>query len=449
MNSKKPLFHITGEKGWINDPNGIVKFQGKYHVFYQHHPYSCVWGPMHWGHVVSDDLIHWTYLPYALVPGDECDKDGCFSGTSLVVGDTLYIVYTGFILNKEDERYNIQQQCLAYSKDGIHFTKLGAILTSKDLPDEYLSCDFRDPKLTFKDGYYLLFAAAKKKTGGGSILLYKSKDLKHWEFVNDILAHNSEGGMIECVDYHDDLGLLIYSEQDFPKDNYHCLNIHSCEYELGRINQEGKFISKGDKTLLDYGFDFYAPQVMNDDHYLIAWLDMWDRNNPSEKYGFAGMLTIPRKVTVKDNKLLQEPVLLKHKVKEVKVKDTYLDKLSVGIIKLDIQDLETLDIKLRVGKDEETKFYLENNEFIFDRSKSGETIYGAEQDEYSLKGIRKMPFDRKDNNVIYLVLDKYSVEIFVNGISMSNLIYPNDNSDGFELKIKSKSCKLEIYRDEN
>ena len=90
MDSHKPIFHITADKGWINDPNGIVKFQGKYHVFYQHHPYSCVWGPMHWGHVVSDNLLHWTYLPYALVPGDEFDRDGCFSGSSLVVGDTLY-----------------------------------------------------------------------------------------------------------------------------------------------------------------------------------------------------------------------------------------------------------------------------------------------------------------------------------------------------------------------
>ena len=95
--NNKPIFHITGEKGWINDPNGVVKYKGQYHVFYQHHPYSCEWGPMHWGHVVSDDLMHWKYLPYALVPGDSFDKDGCFSGTSLVVGNTLYIV-TGQLL---------------------------------------------------------------------------------------------------------------------------------------------------------------------------------------------------------------------------------------------------------------------------------------------------------------------------------------------------------------
>ena len=107
--NNKPIFHITGEKGWINDPNGVVKYKGQYHVFYQHHPYSNEWGPMHWGHVVSDDLIHWKYLPYALVPGDSFDKDGCFSGTSLVVDDTLYIVILSIpdlSIMKIQKRYN-------------------------------------------------------------------------------------------------------------------------------------------------------------------------------------------------------------------------------------------------------------------------------------------------------------------------------------------------------
>ena len=448
MNNHKPVFHITGEKGWINDPNGVVKFKGQYHVFYQHHPYSNVWGPMHWGHVVSDDLIHWTYLPFALTPGDEFDRDGCFSGSSLVVGDTLYIAYTGFINNEENGKPedNRQIQCLASSKDGIHFVKHGAIITEKELPKEYLPCDFRDPKLTYKNGEYLLFAAAKKRSGGGSIVLFKSKDLMKWEFVSDVLTHNSEGEMIECVDYHEDLGLLIYSEQNFPVDNDFCLNIHSCDYEIGELNNEGKFINKYPKQLLDYGFDFYAPQVMNDCHYLVAWMDMWERNNPSEKYGFAGMLTIPRKVTIKGDKLLQEPVILKNKVKELDINNIYKDNISVGAIKLEIEDLKDLSINLRMGENEVTKIYLQEKEIYFDRSHSGEPIYGKEQDELSLRGMRKMPYLKQEKDTIYLVLDKYSVELFVNGISMSNVIYPQESSDGLEIKLQSKSSKITIYK---
>ena len=441
---KKPIFHITGEKGWINDPNGIVKFKGQYHVFFQYHPFSCEWGPMHWGHVVSDDLIHFIYLPIALYPGDEFDKDGCFSGTSLVKDDMLYVVYTGFINNENPEKIR-QIQCLATSKDGIHFEKHGAIINSEDLPPQYKPCDFRDPKLTYKDGYYYLFAAAKKVSGGGSIVLFKSRDLKKWEFVNDVLTHNSDGQMIECVDYHEDLGLMIYSEQDFPPEDDHCLNLSSCEYEVGYLNEDYKFISRG-KQLIDYGFDFYAPQIMNDDHFLIGWLNMWGRNTPSAKYGFAGMLTVPRKVEVVGNLMLQTPVIYGSLSKVVKLEKEYQDRLLVGTLVLETEDLKALSIKLRQGEDEVTEFYLKDDAFYFIRSKSGDTITGLEKDELSLQGIRKMPYRKQNKDEIYIVMDKYSVEIFVNGLSMSNTIYPKESSDVFSIFIDSLQSSLKIYK---
>lgn len=443
--NNKPIFHITGEKGWINDPNGVVKFLGQYHVFFQHHPYSNEWGPMHWGHVVSDDLMHWKYLPYALTPGDSFDKDGCFSGTSLVVGDTLYIVYTGFINNEDPEK--IQQiQCLASSKDGVHFTKHGAIITGKDLPSEYKPCDFRDPKLFYKDGFYYLLVATRRVNNGGAIVLYKSIDLKKWTFVSDVLTHKSEGEMIECADYHEDLGLLIYCEQNFPSDNNHCLNIHSCEYELGAFNKDYKFIPSSKKTLIDYGFDFYAPQIMDKEHILIAWLNMWDRNIPSSKYGFAGMLTVSRKVYVEDNLMLQTPIIYGQKVLEESFEKEYEGELSVGTIELDIENLKSFSFEFRKGTKETTKLYLKDDKIYFDRSESGETITGAEVDEYSKKGIRIMPYRKLNHTKIYIVLDKYSIEVFVNGLSMSNTIYPSEKSEKFTLKIESGCNRLSLYK---
>ncbi|MBR0295235.1 MAG: GH32 C-terminal domain-containing protein [Bacilli bacterium] len=444
-NIHKPIFHITGEKGWINDPNGVVKFKNQYHVFYQYHPYSCEWGPMHWGHVVSDDLKTFKYLPNALTPGDEFDKDGCFSGSSLVKDGVLYVAYTGFINNENPEDVR-QIQCLASSKDGIHFKKHGAIITGDDLPSDYKKCDFRDPKLIFKDGFYYIFAVTRKVSGGGSIVLFKSKYLKKWEFVNDVLTHNSEGKMLECIDYHEDLNLILYSEQDFPSESEHCLNIHSCEYEIGKLDDKYKFIPNCEKTLLDYGFDFYAAQIMDEDHILFAWMNMWGRNNPSSKYGFAGMLTVPRKVEVVDNMLLQTPIIYGELKEKAPVKDKYSTCMSVGVIKLEVKDLKSLDVKLRKGDDEETRFYLKDDTFYFDRSKSGEKITGDEKDEYSLNGMRKMPYLKKDKTTIYFVLDKYSVEIFVNGITMSNVIYPKENSDIFELNISSNESNITIYK---
>ena len=443
MLDKKPIFHITGEKGWINDPNGIIKFHGKYHVFYQHHPYSNEWGPMHWGHVVSDDLLHWTYLPYALVLGDEFDKDGCFSGTSIIVNNRLYVVYTGFIFNEDPEKI-IQQQCLAYSDDGVNFTKVGLIIGKDKLPKGYASNDFRDPKIFKKDDTYYLLVAARKIGAKGRILLFKSIDLLNWEFVSDVLDEDSRGKMIECPDYIDELGMLLYCEQNQPVDGLKHHNVHSTYYRSGKF-VSNKFVTNTVGTI-DYGFDFYAPQVMPGDNILIAWLDMWERNNPSSKYNFAGMLTVPRNVYEEDGKLLQTPVIYGELSNKICIPELYSDTLTVGTLKLEIENLEELNISLRMGENEETKFYLEGNEFVFDRSKSGEQLQGGEKDDLSLKGIRKMPYEKKGKDSLYIVLDKYSVEIFANGISMSNLIYPKESSDKFEIKVKAKSAELSIFR---
>ena len=120
--TKSPKFHITGKQGWINDPNGLIYFNGKYHAFYQYHPYDTVWGPMHWGHMVSEDLTNWEYLPVALTPGGIGDKNGCFSGSAIVHNGKMYLMYTGFEENQGGESIR-QLQCLAESEDGVTFKK--------------------------------------------------------------------------------------------------------------------------------------------------------------------------------------------------------------------------------------------------------------------------------------------------------------------------------------
>lgn len=432
--NNKPIFHITGEKGWINDPNGVIKFKGQYHVFYQHHPFSCQWGPMHWGHVVSDDLLHWQYLPIALTPGDEFDKDGCFSGSALVYQDKLYVFYTGFIFNEDNEKIR-QQQCLAYSEDGIAFHKLGLIIGEDNLPKEYVPNDFRDPMVFPQGDTFIMLVAARRINGRGNILRYESKDLIHWTFAGDILQNDSKGIMIECPYYVKDLSLLLYSEQFLPIEGYKYHNIHSSLYSIGEF-EENKFVIKYQEQI-DYGFDFYAPQVFEKENIMIGWLDMWDRNNPSEAFGFAGMLTAPRKISIVDNKLYQTPILPKEVVVEKENITEFEDHAITGFYQIQAKDLKYLSINIRKGKEENTKFFLSNNEWIFDRSKSGIKITGNEKDEDSINSVRKMPYIKKDTDDFYILLDKYSVEIFVNGMSMSNIIYPSENSDLLQIKIDS------------
>lgn len=117
-----PERHFVPEIGWINDPNGFVYFKGEYHLFYQFNPYESVWGPMHWGHAKSKDLVNWEHLPVALAPDKDYDKDGCFSGSAIVKDDTLWLMYTGNIVNEDGSVRQVQN--MAYSTDGIHFEKI-------------------------------------------------------------------------------------------------------------------------------------------------------------------------------------------------------------------------------------------------------------------------------------------------------------------------------------
>lgn len=439
---KAPAFHITGEKGWINDPNGLIFYNGQYHAFFQYHPYDTKWGPMHWGHVVSDDLTNWKYLPIALTPGDDCDKNGCFSGSAIAHGGKLWLMYTGFIENDGGESIR-QVQCLAESDDGITFKKRGIVIGEKLLPEGYAPCDFRDPKVWRHEDCFWCVVAARKTEGRGRILLYKSKDLFNWEFVNDIFGKDSVGTMIECPDYNEELGYLLYCEQFQPSENGIHLNVHTCRWCVGKIDYSAGLFNEASCGIVDYGFDVYAPQTFAGKSVFMGWLNMWDRNVPSEKYGFAGMLTAPRKASISDGRLYQEPIVNCTEADKTIVCEKLNDKVKTGVITVKTSGLEELEIKMRSNSANYTSLILKNGEWVFDRSKSGEAISGVEKDADSLAGIRRMPFSGKEETTLTIVMDDFSVEIFEDGRALTSTIYPPDDADGFELTVKATSCHYE------
>lgn len=148
----RPQFHFTPEKNWMNDPNGLVYYEGKYHMFYQYHPYSTEWGPMHWGHAVSTDLVHWEDISIALYP----DENGTIFSGCIVVDwhdssgfsngkSGLVAIFTHNDTYPDSERPR-QRQSLAYSKDqGRTWIKYDE---NPVLEDEKIT-DFRDPKVFY------------------------------------------------------------------------------------------------------------------------------------------------------------------------------------------------------------------------------------------------------------------------------------------------------------
>jgi len=188
----RPQFHFTTRRGWINDPNGLIFYDGEYHLFYQHNPYEKEWENMHWGHAVSRDLVHWTELPEALYP----DNLGTmFSGSTVIdynntagfnKGKTpaMIAAYTA----ATDQR---QTQCIAYSLDkGSTWTKynLNPVIDSKD---KWNSVDTRDPRIFWYEPSKHWVLVLNERDGHS---IYNSANLKNWTYK----SHTT--GFWECPD---------------------------------------------------------------------------------------------------------------------------------------------------------------------------------------------------------------------------------------------------------
>lgn len=436
-NNNYPKFHVYGPKGWINDPNGLIFYKNQYHVFYQYYPNDVHWGPMHWGHAVSADLRHWNYLEPALYPDNQ--DDGCFSGSAIEVDGKMYLIYTSFT-NRNN--VNRQQQAIAVSNDGIHFEKKGLVITSDEIPEGYSKEDFRDPSVVKEEDGYTMYIAGKKIDGRGRILVFKSKDLFHWTFIKDLFNKDCLGTMIECPDKLENA--LTFSEQFFPTNVDGNNNIHASRYIVR--SKDGKY-HYDNALALDYGFDYYAAQTIKSKSILMAWMSMWDRSHTSEKYGYAGEITYPRTIEVKDGKFIQKPYLTdKDNFVGVTLSFNNEFECQTGIVQLNITGLKTLNIKFNKTESMYAELNLIDNELVFDRSKC-EQVEFKETDANSLNRIRKMPIDLNlATHNMYFVLDNNSIEIFVDGKVLSSLVSTDGNKGIVEVNIEAENKEIKILK---
>ena len=304
-------FHLMPETGWMNDPNGLIYFRGKYHFFYQFYPYAPRWGSMHWGHAVSDDLLRWEHLPPALAPSEEYDdhpSGGCFSGSAIEHGGRLYLFYTGCA---DRGRGMEQTQNLAFSDDGIHFEKYSGnpLLTA---PEGVPPDSFRDPKVWRQGDTFFLICGASR-AGRAQILLYRSDDLLHWEFFRVLYESRGEwGDMFECPDFFELQGshVLVFSPMGCGE--------RKSVYLTGDFDaRTGKFFPKVTGEL-DWGFQYYAPAsfLAPDGRRILAawangwqWMPFWKSFGPTERDGWCGAFTLPREARLqKDGTLSLLPV---------------------------------------------------------------------------------------------------------------------------------------------
>lgn len=306
MNQK---LHLKAPGNWINDPNGFIYYKGQYHLFYQYFPFGPMWGKMHWGHAVSDDLFTWNHKKVALFPTKYADQDGCFSGSAVEHDGTMFLYYTGVRyteinpenIHQSNDKYESSQMMIT-SKDGKKFDNFNdkkiilPPITDRKLGD---SVHTRDPKVwKGKDGWYMVLGTAGED-GNGKLLFYKSNDLYHWTYVNSF-SREGYGWMWECPDYFKVNGqdVLVFSPMGIMMDSIIgenqsvCTRVDfdedTCEI---RIPESYQYI--------DYGFDLYAPQTTLDEEgrrVMVAWLRMPKAVDDE----WNGMFCMPRVVEVED-----------------------------------------------------------------------------------------------------------------------------------------------------
>lgn len=294
----RPKFHLTPLCGWMNDPNGFSFYEGRYHLFYQYYPYEAKWGLMHWGHAVTRDLLRWEYLPCALAPDESYDRDGCFSGSALTLPDGRHLlVYTGVTRAEE-----LQVQCIAIG-DGRDYRKEqeNPVILPEQVPMQQNPQDFRDPKIWKEEEGYGLLLSGRSPEGNAEFSTFFSRDGRKWEYRSSLLSDPEKTGcMWECPDLFslDGWDVLLYSPMG-----------GSPEALLGRLDRERWTFHPEKKQRLDQGEDFYAPQTMltpDGRRILIGWMESWERTERFDpKRDYAGQMTLPRELTIKEGKLRQ------------------------------------------------------------------------------------------------------------------------------------------------
>nr|WEI57619.1 putative GH32 family protein [Macrocentrus cingulum] len=299
-------YHVAGPVGWINDPNGFSYYKGEYQLFFQFYPYDSVPGKIHWGHVSSRDLINWKQLPTALLPDDE----QCFSGSAVVLNNTLVLMYTGH-RTLSSTIYN-ESQYLATSDDGLVFTKYKGNPVLPRSPNG--SPDFRDPKAWRHGDHWYVILGSKNNANHGRVLLYRSEDMITWEFLRVLAESNGTlGYMWECPDFFELDGkfILLMSPQGIAAQGDRFKNLYQTGYIVGNFNYETfEFIPEVEFQELDFGHDFYAAQTNEVDgkRYVVAWFNMWEQPHPEAIDGWAGAMTIVRELKLIGNQIIMKPL---------------------------------------------------------------------------------------------------------------------------------------------
>ncbi|MFN8375110.1 MAG: glycoside hydrolase family 32 protein [Anaerolineae bacterium] len=443
----RPQFHFSPPQWWMNDPNGLVYYEGEYHFFYQHNPGATVWGPMHWGHALSTDLVHWQHLPIAMYP----DEIGTiFSGTAVVdANNTSGLVPGGGLVAIYS--YDNQSLGAAYSVDrGRTWHKYGG---NPIIPA--MAKDFRDPKIMW---YAPLQRWVMALAVGQIVKFYTSPDLLHWDHASDFTG-GYIGGTWEMPDL---FPLTVAGQVRWIL----ILGVSSTapaggsgtRYFIGGFDGKTFVDAYPDKTLwLDYGPDNYAGTTWNNlpanQRIFIGWMNNWLYANEIPTSTWRGSTTVPRELSLLQTadglRLAQTPVAaLKELRQPINTWNDLIIENSVVLNGLHGKQLEIIaEFELGTAEIFGFEFFAgaASVQITYNTRLSQLTVNRPQADVKALPTTFSAPLPAHGSRIqLHLYVDHSTIEIFADGglLSVSTLAFPQPDDDAVNLFTKGGSVHL-------
>jgi sucrose-6-phosphate hydrolase SacC (GH32 family) len=441
----RPQYHFTPSTGWMNDPNGLVYYQGEYHLFFQYNPQALHWGPIMWGHAVSRDLVHWTQLPIALYPDN---KGNIFSGSAVVDEHNTSGFFphgSGLVAIFTYDKNSLESQAIAYSRDrGRTWTKYAG---NPVIPNPGVK-DFRDPKVFW-------YAPTKRwvmVVAGGEVNFYSSADLTHWTHESTLNGVYTEMPDLFPLAVNGNSAQVMW-----------VLNLGGTRYYIGRFDGH-RFVPETDARRVDWGKDFYATQLWNNfpggRRVYLGWMNNWDYAQVIPTSPWRSAMTVPRELglisTTDGLQLVQQPVreLNQLRYQPVAIPPQTLQPGSNVLAgqhgtsyeintTIDIGSTIQIVFQLRTGSGQQTTlgYDVRQASLYLDRTRSGDASFSS---DFATR--TEAPLGPIDQHLIKLriLVDRSSVEVFGNDgrAVLTDQIFPQLSSDGMRLDVQGGTARL-------
>ncbi len=412
----RPAYHFLPSANWNNDPNGLLYYDGYYHMFFQHNPYGDNWDWMHWGHARSRDLVNWERLPIALWPSVSESEYHCFSGSGYIMDNGEPILFYTSIGHEFPQHW----AAVPTDKELIEWKKHpeNPLIVMEDHGDQFIE-DWRDPFLFREDGETYMVIGGHPEDAAGSIMFYKAlnKELTEWDYLGT--PFTGEEGNWECPNFFkvDDKYVLIYSPHG------------RVEYYTGTMDFDNFKFNSDYHGDVDNGLNYYAPNTLqkaDGRRILFGWIPDF-----KEGQGWQSAITLPRDLSVNsDGRLIQKPSPEIEKLRgEVAIEENISLRNSSKLIDAASLQFELL-AELESGGTEEIGFRF--------KDENGDDYNILLSKDSFLFNDESVELDKPLNNKIKqvrLFFDRTVIEIFINGGEQcaTTVVYPNKDKLNFEV----------------